>query len=715
MSVLPRPAGPRRRGERRLGGRAPRRPRPRGPRRRPRRRLPRRPGGGRRRAGRPSTSPATPSAAAPCCPVSRRRARPGCRRTSGTGCSRCARCGTPWPTPRRGDQRAATATSCCGRSTPATSTPGVGRRPGRDLRRGQPRAAEPLGRPVAARDGLHGPRRRRPARRRLAGQPDPDVAGLAVGGARRAPPGATARTRCSATCSTARAPPTGWAGSGPSAPAAASPTASAAGRSRSGRPQLCRSCPLAAALPDRGLARRRRRPGGRRRARPRPGHRCPAGPTRCEGAGEGEVVWLTAESLGAGDPALAADPDRPGGVRLRRAAAAPAAALGQAAGLPGRDPGRARRRPRRSRCAAARVADELAGLRAGRHPRPGARLRRRAAPRSTSARCTPGRGWCGPGRPRCAPSAPGARASVPELTGLRDGRPAGPAVPGWTPRPAGARRSRCAGHHVAPRAARPSSTPPTCSRRWAAPPTPTCGPTAPTEQPRDLAATTALVGAVLADPGAETFVAVPHGGAAGRRWRPTCASSRRTARSRSAASCGRAACRARPRPPRRSTCCWPTPSTTSATAGSSGSATRSTSRRAGRRPGSASSTRAASATTWSSRATTATPTGSRSPTPSGPRCARRTGAGSTPPTSTQHGRQLAPGARRLGTPAHRARVVHVVLPVGRHPAGRAGHGLVGGWWSARPATGRRALLAAKSQNQSSPGSKLVITGCPLCA
>ncbi|WP_139981720.1 FAD-binding domain-containing protein [Nocardioides litoris] len=36
----------------------------------------------------------------------------------------------------------------------------------------------------------------------------------------------------------------------------------------------------------------------------------PGGPDEVEGSG-GEVVWLTAESLGTGDPALAADPDRP--------------------------------------------------------------------------------------------------------------------------------------------------------------------------------------------------------------------------------------------------------------------------------------------------------------------------------------------------------------------------------------------------------------------
>jgi deoxyribodipyrimidine photo-lyase len=37
----------------------------------------------------------------------------------------------------------------------------------------------------------------------------------------------------------------------------------------------------------------------------------PGGPDAVQGAGEGELVWLTAESLGVDDPALAADPDRP--------------------------------------------------------------------------------------------------------------------------------------------------------------------------------------------------------------------------------------------------------------------------------------------------------------------------------------------------------------------------------------------------------------------
>ena len=78
--------------------------------------------------------------------------------------------------------------------------------------------------------------RRRARGRRVAGQPDPDVAGLAVDRARRAGLAGGRGRRSSATCSTAPAPPTGWAGSGRSAPAPASPTASAAGRSRSGRP-----------------------------------------------------------------------------------------------------------------------------------------------------------------------------------------------------------------------------------------------------------------------------------------------------------------------------------------------------------------------------------------------------------------------------------------------------------------------------------------------
>ncbi|MET3803709.1 deoxyribodipyrimidine photo-lyase [Nakamurella sp. UYEF19] len=73
-------------------------------------------------------------------------------------------------------------------------------------------------------------------------------------------------------------------------------------------PQLCRDCALASACPieqwpdaDAGPA----VSGPDLNRAP-----VPAGPLGVEGAGA-EQVWLTAESLGTGDPALAADPDRP--------------------------------------------------------------------------------------------------------------------------------------------------------------------------------------------------------------------------------------------------------------------------------------------------------------------------------------------------------------------------------------------------------------------
>ncbi|WP_323793147.1 FAD-binding domain-containing protein, partial [Nocardioides sp.] len=74
-------------------------------------------------------------------------------------------------------------------------------------------------------------------------------------------------------------------------------------------PELCRACPLADACPiedwpEQGLGPDVDGPDlGKAEV--------PSGPTEVEGPGDGERVWLTAESLGAGDPALAADPDRP--------------------------------------------------------------------------------------------------------------------------------------------------------------------------------------------------------------------------------------------------------------------------------------------------------------------------------------------------------------------------------------------------------------------
>ncbi|WP_182558945.1 FAD-binding domain-containing protein [Microlunatus kandeliicorticis] len=73
-------------------------------------------------------------------------------------------------------------------------------------------------------------------------------------------------------------------------------------------PQLCRRCPLRDACPIENWPNAEAGPAvdgpdlGR--------GPIPAGPAAVEGSG-GERVWLTAESLGTGDPALAADPDRP--------------------------------------------------------------------------------------------------------------------------------------------------------------------------------------------------------------------------------------------------------------------------------------------------------------------------------------------------------------------------------------------------------------------
>ncbi|WP_370247116.1 FAD-binding domain-containing protein [Nocardioides sp.] len=73
-------------------------------------------------------------------------------------------------------------------------------------------------------------------------------------------------------------------------------------------PQLCRSCPLAARCPIEDFP---DTPPGPPVQGPDLGRGpIPAGPERVSGGGA-DAVWLTAESLGAGDPALAADPDRP--------------------------------------------------------------------------------------------------------------------------------------------------------------------------------------------------------------------------------------------------------------------------------------------------------------------------------------------------------------------------------------------------------------------
>ena len=73
-------------------------------------------------------------------------------------------------------------------------------------------------------------------------------------------------------------------------------------------PQLCRSCPLRHACPIQEWPRAAIGPvvaGPHLGTGP-----TPSGPEQVEGGG-GELVWLTAESLGTGDPALAANPNRP--------------------------------------------------------------------------------------------------------------------------------------------------------------------------------------------------------------------------------------------------------------------------------------------------------------------------------------------------------------------------------------------------------------------
>lgn len=74
-------------------------------------------------------------------------------------------------------------------------------------------------------------------------------------------------------------------------------------------PQLCRTCPLSSACPIEDWPEADAGPGvdgpdlGRAPV--------PAGPADVELVGSADQVWLTAESLGTADPALAADPDRP--------------------------------------------------------------------------------------------------------------------------------------------------------------------------------------------------------------------------------------------------------------------------------------------------------------------------------------------------------------------------------------------------------------------
>ena len=170
-------------------------------------------------------------------------------------------------------------------------------------------------------------------------------------------------------------------------------------------PALCRACPLADACPieewpERGLGPEVEGPDARQ------GRRCPAGPTTVESPGAGERVWLTAESLGAADPALAADATRPAVFvfdepllrRLRlsgKRLVFLAETLGELAAA------------RTWRCAAATSSPSSAGRAARRDVRPGAGLGAARAHGSTCPRCTRGRGWSCRGRRACARSARG--------------------------------------------------------------------------------------------------------------------------------------------------------------------------------------------------------------------------------------------------------------------------------------------------------------------
>jgi deoxyribodipyrimidine photo-lyase len=74
-------------------------------------------------------------------------------------------------------------------------------------------------------------------------------------------------------------------------------------------PELCRRCPLRRACPIQDWP--EAEVGPRVDGPPLDKAPIPAGPDQICGAGTAEQVWLTAESLGVTDPALAADPRRP--------------------------------------------------------------------------------------------------------------------------------------------------------------------------------------------------------------------------------------------------------------------------------------------------------------------------------------------------------------------------------------------------------------------
>ncbi len=135
-----------------------------------------------------------------------------------------------------------------------------------------------------------------------------------------------------------------------------------------------------------------------------------AGPVDAVTTGDADVVWLTAESLGDDDPALAAHPDLPTGVRVRRGAARTTAALVEAAHLPHRTSRGTGRRSARSSC--------ISGIRPscspiGHSPPRSPRCPKRTScvRNSTLSTCIRGRGCAGPAVARSAASRHGVGAT----------------------------------------------------------------------------------------------------------------------------------------------------------------------------------------------------------------------------------------------------------------------------------------------------------------
>ena len=167
------------------------------------------------------------------------------------------------------------------------------------------------GEPWPAAMDVHGRASPRSCTGRLAGEPDPDVAGLAVDGAgrRRLARGRAADVHAHLLDGSAGGEPAGLAVDDGHGQRQALRVQPLAGGEAGARPAAAR-CPLATGCPIQdwpdaaaGPAGRRPRPAARPRSRP--------DRRRPERRGTPSRSWLTAESLGDEDPALAADPDRP--------------------------------------------------------------------------------------------------------------------------------------------------------------------------------------------------------------------------------------------------------------------------------------------------------------------------------------------------------------------------------------------------------------------